>query len=55
MTRPLPLPPTPLGHYRHHKRGKYEVIAIARHNETHEPLVVYRPPVQRFVLVGPPA
>lgn len=38
-----PLPATPLGTYRHYKGGKYEVIAVARHSETHEPLVVYRP------------
>lgn len=38
-----PLPPTPLGRYRHHKGGEYEVIAVARHSETLEPLVVYRP------------
>ena len=38
-----PLPPTPLGHYRHYKGGEYEVIGVARHSETQEPLVVYRP------------
>ncbi len=38
-----PLPTTPLGRYRHYKGGEYEVIAVARHSETHEPLVVYRP------------
>lgn len=38
-----PLPATPLGRYRHYKGGEYEVIGIARHSETHEPLVVYRP------------
>jgi len=38
-----PLPPTPLGRYRHYKGGDYEVIGVARHSETHEPLVVYRP------------
>ena len=37
------LPDTPLGRYRHYKGGEYEVIGIARHSETHEPLVVYRP------------
>ena len=41
---PLPdLPPTPLGRYRHYKGGEYEVIGVARHSETLEPLVVYRP------------
>ena len=37
------LPETPLGRYRHYKGGAYEVIGVARHSETHEPLVVYRP------------
>lgn len=30
------------GKYRHFKGNEYEVIAIARHSETLEPLVVYR-------------
>jgi hypothetical protein len=38
-----PLPNIALGLYRHHKGGEYEVIGVARHSETHEPLVVYRP------------
>jgi hypothetical protein len=38
-----PLPDIALGLYRHYKGGEYEVIGIARHSETHEPLVVYRP------------
>ncbi|MDB5856360.1 MAG: hypothetical protein JWQ76_49 [Ramlibacter sp.] len=38
-----PLPPTPLGRYRHYKGGEYEVVGVARHSESHEPLVVYRP------------
>lgn len=38
-----PLPETPLGLYRHYKGGEYEVIGVARHTETLEPLVVYRP------------
>lgn len=37
------LPETPLGRYRHYKGGEYEVIGVARHSETHEALVVYRP------------
>ena len=37
------LPLTRLGRYRHYKGGEYEVIGVARHSETHEPLVVYRP------------
>ena len=38
-----PLPATPLGRYCHYKGGEYEVIGCARHSETLEPLVVYRP------------
>lgn len=38
-----PLPPTPLGRYRHYKGLDYEVLGVARHSETKEPLVVYRP------------
>ena len=37
------LPPTPLGRYRHYKGGEYELIGVARHSETLQPLVVYRP------------
>ena len=32
----------PPGRYRHFKGGTYEVIAIARHSETEEAMVVYR-------------
>ena len=38
-----PLPATPTGRYRHYKGLDYEVIGVARHSETLEPLVVYRP------------
>ena len=38
-----PLPATPTGRYRHYKGGEYEVLGVARHSETLEPLVVYRP------------
>jgi hypothetical protein len=31
------------GRYRHFKGGEYEVLAVATHSETREPLVVYRP------------
>jgi hypothetical protein len=42
--RPLPpLPATPPGRYRHYKGGEYEVLGVARHSETLEALVVYRP------------
>jgi hypothetical protein len=30
------------GRYRHYKGREYEVLGIARHSETEEPLVVYR-------------
>ena len=32
----------PPGKYRHFKGKPYEVISIARHSETEEPMVVYR-------------
>ncbi|KAB0667314.1 DUF1653 domain-containing protein [Oryzomonas japonica] len=35
-TRPRP------GRYRHYKGNEYEVVAIARHSETEEEMVVYR-------------
>jgi hypothetical protein len=37
-----PLPPTPLGRYRHYKGGEYDVVGVVRHSETLEPLVLYR-------------
>ena len=43
MSELPPLPDTPLGRYRHYKGSEYDVIGVARHSETHEPLVVYRP------------
>lgn len=30
------------GRYRHFKGGEYEVLCMARHSETEEPMVVYR-------------
>ena len=38
-----PLPATRTGRYRHYKGLDYEVIGVARHSETLEALVVYRP------------
>ena len=32
----------PPGRYRHFKGGAYEVLGIARHSETEEPMVIYR-------------
>ena len=43
MTDLPPLPAIRTGRYRHYKGGEYEVIGVARHSETLEPLVVYRP------------
>ena len=37
MSEPIP------GRYRHFKGNAYEVIGIARHSETDERMVVYRP------------
>ena len=31
-----------IGRYRHFKGGEYEVIGVAKHSETCEPMVVYR-------------
>lgn len=38
-----PLPDPRCGFYRHYKGGEYEVVGVARHSETLEPLVLYRP------------
>lgn len=44
MNDNLPLlPALAPGRYRHYKGGEYEVVAVARHSETLEPVVVYRP------------
>lgn len=37
------LPELAPGRYRHYKGGEYEVLGVARHSETLEPLVLYRP------------
>ena len=37
-----PLPSLTPGLYRHYKGKDYEVVAVARHSETLEPVVVYR-------------
>lgn len=36
------LPVICTGKYRHYKGGEYEVIGVARHSETLEPMVIYR-------------
>jgi len=43
MSDRIPLPATPAGRYRHYKGGEYEVIGVARHSETLELMVIYRP------------
>lgn len=42
MSKLPALPELPPGRYRHCKGNDYEVVAVARHSETLEPLVVYR-------------
>jgi hypothetical protein len=37
------LPELAPGRYRHYKGRDYDVIGVARHSETLEPVVVYRP------------
>ena len=37
------IPDLRLGRYRHYKGGEYEVTGVARHSETEELMVVYRP------------
>lgn len=45
----------PVGRYRHFKGNEYEVIGVARHSETEEELVVYRPLYGSFRLMVRPA
>lgn len=42
MTELSRLPELPLGRYRHYKGNEYEVLAVVRHSETLEPLVLYK-------------
>ena len=37
------IPSIALGRYRHYKGGEYEVMGVARHSESLEFLVMYRP------------
>jgi hypothetical protein len=37
------LPSLTPGRYRHYKGGEYEVIGVARHSESLDAMVVYRP------------
>lgn len=46
MSEARPVPPLPglaPGIYRHYKGERYQVYGVARHSETFEALVVYRP------------
>ncbi len=43
MSELPPLPLTTPGRYRHYKGGEYEVVGVARHSETLDAMVVYRP------------
>jgi hypothetical protein len=43
MNDPSTSPSVAPGRYRHYKGNEYTVLGIARHSETHELLVVYRP------------
>lgn len=43
------------GRYRHFKGREYEVLAVARHSETEEPMVVYRAPYGDFGIWVRPA
>jgi hypothetical protein len=45
----------PGGRYRHFKGKEYEVLGVARHSETDEPFVVYRPLYGGFELTVRPA
>lgn len=38
-----PLPSLKCGTYRHYKGRDYEVLGVARHSETLEAMVIYRP------------
>ena len=43
MEQELPnLPAIAAGLYRHYEGGLYQVLALARHSETREPMVVYQ-------------
>ena len=42
MSRLPPVPELAPGRYRHYKGNDYEVVAVARHSETLEAVVVYR-------------
>jgi hypothetical protein len=39
----MTVPDPPPGRYQHYKGSVYEVLGVARHSETDEELVVYRP------------
>jgi hypothetical protein len=43
MSGTLHVPSIKKGTYRHYKDKLYEVVGVALHSETQEPLVVYKP------------
>ena len=45
----------PPGRYKHYKGNTYEVIGIAQHSETLEPMVIYRALYGNFGLWARPA
>jgi hypothetical protein len=49
----MPAAPLPGQRFRHYKGGLYEVVAVARLEATHEPLVVYRAEVDGTVWARP--
>ena len=56
MKRPLPVSPDgpQPGRYRHYKEKDYLVLGVARHSETEEEFVVYRPLYDEFGLLVRP-
>lgn len=52
VKRPLPVSPDgpQPGRYRHYKEKDYLVLGVARHSETEEEFVVYRPLYDEFGL-----
>ena len=42
MKKPIATIPIQAGTYQHYKGNLYEVLEVAHHSETQEPLVVYR-------------
>lgn len=49
MSEDFTVPELQIGTYEHYKGKQYEVIGVALHTETLEPMVVYRPLYQTDV------